>query len=75
MEKHIKRLYKGKEVLIAGVCSGIAEYLEVDATLVRLLWLLFTLIGGSGILVYIIAWLIIPHQPKNDVNHIQADEE
>lgn len=48
---------------IAGVCGGIAEYFNVDATLIRLAWVLFSLLGGSGLLAYIIAALIMPEQP------------
>ena len=48
---------------IAGVCSGIADYFEVDPTLVRLVWVLFCLFWGIGILGYIIAWIIVPPQP------------
>lgn len=47
--------------MIAGVCAGIGDYLEIDPTVVRLLWVLFTFFSfGTGILAYIIAWVIIP---------------
>ena len=56
-----KRLYKSKEEeKLCGVCGGIAEYFEIDPTLVRLAWVAFTLLGGSGILAYIIAALVMP---------------
>ena len=59
-----KRLHRSNEnKVIAGVCGGIAEYFGVDPTVVRLLWVLFSLMGGSGILAYIIAALIIPRNP------------
>lgn len=59
-----KRLYRSKtDVKLAGVCGGIAEYFDIDPTLVRLGWILFILMGGSGILGYIIAWLIMPQRP------------
>ena len=45
--------------MIDGVCGGIAEYLGVDSTIVRLLWVIFTLMGGSGILAYIIAMIVM----------------
>lgn len=45
---------------IDGVCGGIAEYLDVDSTLIRLAWVLFTLLGGSGIILYIIAAILMP---------------
>ena len=49
--------------MIGGVCGGIAEYFEIDSTLVRLLAVLAVLIGGGGIVAYIIAWIIIPKNP------------
>jgi len=61
-----KRLYRsGKDRILGGVCGGIAEYMNADPTIVRLAWILFTLAFGSGILAYIIAWLIIPRNPKH----------
>lgn len=57
-----KRLYRSKSNrIIAGVCAGIGEYLDIDPTVVRLLWVLFTLVSmGAGIVAYIIAWVIMP---------------
>ncbi|SKA10077.1 phage shock protein C (PspC) family protein [Marinactinospora thermotolerans DSM 45154] len=46
--------------MIAGVCGGIGEFVGIDANLVRLAFAVFTLLGGSGILLYIIAWLVMP---------------
>lgn len=46
--------------MIAGVCGGVANYFDVDPTLVRILWVLFVLLGGSGILVYVIMWILMP---------------
>jgi len=50
---------------IAGVCAGIAEHIDLDASLVRILWILVTLTSGffPGVVAYIIAWIIIPDQP------------
>ena len=59
-----KRLYKSNQnKMIDGVCGGIAEYFGIDPTVVRLVWALFSLMGGSGILAYIIAAIIIPRSP------------
>ena len=59
-----KRLYRSEnEKMIAGVCSGIAEYFDIDPTLIRLAWVLFCALGGSGIIAYIIAAIIIPAKP------------
>ena len=59
-----KKLYKSStDKKIAGVCGGIAEYFNIDSTLVRLAWVVFCLLGGSGVLAYIIAALIMPDRP------------
>ena len=58
-----KRLYRSRENrMLCGVCAGIAEYFNIDPTLIRLLFVLFGL-SGSGILAYIIAAIIIPDSP------------
>ena len=55
-----KKLYRNTEnKMLAGVCSGIADYFDIDPTLVRLGWVLFSLLGGSGLLGYIIAAIVI----------------
>ncbi|MGD1102369.1 MAG: PspC domain-containing protein [Terriglobia bacterium] len=48
---------------IAGVCGGFADYLELDVTLVRIIWLMLAVFGGWGILGYFIAWIVMPEQP------------
>jgi phage shock protein C len=48
---------------IAGVCGGLAEYLDLDPTLVRILWLLLVFFGGTGILAYLILWIALPVAP------------
>ena len=59
-----KRLYKSNaNRMICGVCGGIAEYFDIDPTLVRLGWILFCALGGSGFLAYLIAAVIIPENP------------
>jgi len=57
----MKKLHKSQvEKKLCGVCGGIAEYFNIDPTLVRLLWILFSLAGGAGVLAYIIAAVIMP---------------
>lgn len=59
--KHNKTLYRSdSNAIIAGVCGGIGEYFEVDPTFIRVVFVLFTLFGGSGILVYLALWLLVP---------------
>ena len=64
MAKKVKRLYRAskKDSMIAGVCAGLADYLEIDPVLVRLVWVLFALGYGSGVIAYLIAWIIIPRK-------------
>ena len=60
-----KKLYKSEtNKMLAGVCGGIAEYFNIDPTLVRLGWVVFCALGGSGVLAYIVAALIIPRTPE-----------
>ncbi len=59
-----KKLYKSNtNKMLEGVCGGIAEYFGIDPTIVRLAWVIFCALGGSGILAYIIAAIIIPSAP------------
>jgi phage shock protein C len=60
----MKRLYRSRtHRIIAGVCGGIADYTNIDPTIIRLLWLLVSLFWGAGIIAYIIAVIIIPEEP------------
>ena len=59
-----KKLYKSNQnKMLDGVCGGIAEYFGIDPTVVRQIWALISLMGGCGILAYIIAAIIIPRNP------------
>jgi len=56
-----KRLYRTREGrVVAGVCAGLAAYFGIDPTLVRLAFALFTILGGAGVLLYLVAWIVIP---------------
>ncbi len=60
-----RRLYRNQtNKVIAGVCGGLGEYLNIDVTVVRLVWILLTLFGGTGVIAYILAYLIIPAKPN-----------
>lgn len=64
-----KRLYRsGDERILGGVCGGIGEYLGVDPVLIRILWVLGSLAWGSGIIAYILLWIIIPRNPRHKWN-------
>ncbi len=73
MEKKLYRSTKDKK--LAGVCGGLAEYINLDPTIVRLLWVLFCLVG-AGIIAYIVAALIIPERPaEGSASNTEAKTE
>lgn len=58
--KQLRRTHDGR--MVAGVCSGAAEYLGVDATILRVALAVFTIFGGAGLALYIIGWVLIPEE-------------
>ena len=61
----MKKLYKSNSnKMIDGVCAGVAEYFNLDPTIIRLAMVLFCILGGSGILAYIIMAIIVPRNPN-----------
>ena len=58
-----KKLYRSRtQRMIGGVCGGIAEYFNVDPTIIRLIWAFLIIFLGTGLLAYFIAWIIIPEE-------------
>ncbi len=58
-----RKLYRSrKHRVIGGVCGGLAEYLNTDPVAIRLVWLLLVLVGGTGVLLYLLAWIIMPDE-------------
>ena len=61
-----KKLYKSQgDRKLCGVCGGLGEFFGIDASLIRLAWIVFSLLGGSGVLGYIIAAIVIPEYPMD----------
>jgi phage shock protein C len=58
------------DVMVAGVAAGLAEYLNIDPVLIRLLFVLLTISGGHGILIYAILWLIMPQESITEKIHV-----
>lgn len=57
----MRKLYRSEtDKVIAGVCGGLGEYLELDPVLIRILFVIFTLAGGAGVVMYILLWVIVP---------------
>ena len=61
-----------KDRKIAGVCAGFADYLDVDSTLIRVVWLMTALFIGWGFLAYFIAWIVMPEQPVGQEAPVKA---
>lgn len=60
-----KKLYRSiDERIVGGVCGGIAEYFRIDPVLVRIIFILLVFGAGTGLLAYIIAWIIVPEEPR-----------
>ena len=60
-----KRLYRSRSnFIISGACGGVGQYLEIDPTLVRIVFVLLTLVGGIGVLLYVALWTIVPLEPR-----------
>lgn len=59
-----KRLVRSRtERMIGGVCGGLGEYFSIDPTIIRVLWVVITLLGGAGVIAYVILWVVMPQEP------------
>jgi phage shock protein C len=59
-----RKLYRSRSNRqLAGVCGGLAEYFSLDATLIRVLFIVLAVLGGSGVILYLAMWIIVPKQP------------
>lgn len=59
-----RKLYRSKtNRKLAGVCGGLAQYFNVDATLIRALFILLAVLGGSGLVLYLAMWILVPKEP------------
>jgi phage shock protein C len=72
----MKRLYRSrKDRMLGGVCGGLGEYSNIDPTVIRLVWAVVSLLTiGTGVLVYIIAWILIPEEPGEAAVHPAGGE-
>ncbi|MEW6456280.1 MAG: PspC domain-containing protein [Acidobacteriota bacterium] len=71
-----KKLYLSRtDRQIAGFCGGLADYFNIDSSLIRLIYILITFLTGiiGGLIVYIIAWLIVPHRPPSQKQQTQQN--
>ena len=60
-----RRLYRSRtDRKLAGVCGGLAQYFNLDATLIRVLFVALAVFGGSGLVLYLAMWIIVPNEPS-----------
>jgi phage shock protein PspC (stress-responsive transcriptional regulator) len=72
----MKRLYRSrKNSVIGGVCGGLGEYFDVDPVLIRIIWAVSVLVGGVGVVAYVIAWIAIPQDSKVEAGETKKVEE
>ena len=72
----VKKLYRSREnQMIGGVCGGIAHYFNIDPTIVRLIFVAILLVLGTGLLAYIVAWIIIPLDPNEPDRDDDDDDD
>lgn len=76
MASEVKRLYRSRrDRMIAGVCGGIGEYLDIDPTIVRLLFVSGAFLGGPGLLVYFVMMLVVPEEPLATISDAPVEDE
>jgi phage shock protein PspC (stress-responsive transcriptional regulator) len=57
-----KRLTRSKDKMVAGVCTGLANYINIDPTIMRILFVLIAFAGGASVLIYLIMWIVMPEE-------------
>ena len=73
MNDTVKKLYRSRDnVMVAGVASGLADFLEIDPTIVRLIFAFSIFLGGTGALVYFVMWLVVPEAPDASSEVVEA---
>jgi phage shock protein C len=72
----MKRLYRKRtDRMLAGVCAGLADYLNIDPTIVRIIFVVLVFAGLGGVLVYLILWLITPEEPLADETTVDVQSK
>ena len=71
-----RRLTRSRDAMIGGVAAGLANWLNADPALVRIAWaLLVPLTGGAALLAYIVAWIVVPEEPRRPVDSASASSQ
>jgi len=77
--ENVRKIYRSRtERILGGVCGGLGEYLNVDPTIIRLIFVVLFFGGGSGGLIYLIMWILVPEEPlpgAGDVIDVEESSE
>ena len=73
MTENVKKLYRSRDnVMLAGVAAGLADFLDIDPTIVRLIFAFSIFLGGTGLLVYVVMWMVVPEAPDASSEVVEA---
>jgi len=71
--ENVKKLYRSRDnVMLAGVAAGLADFLDIDPTIVRLIFAFSIFLGGTGLLVYVVMWMVVPEAPDASSEVVEA---
>jgi phage shock protein PspC (stress-responsive transcriptional regulator) len=71
--ENVKKLYRSRDsVMVAGVAAGLADFLDIDPTIVRLIFAFSIFLGGTGLLVYVVMWMVVPEAPDASSEVVEA---
>ncbi len=76
MAKEPKRLYRSRSKrILGGVCGGLGEYLNVDPTVLRVIFVVLAFLYGASLLIYLIMWVLVPEEPQSSAEVVPLSEE
>lgn len=76
MSSEYRRLYRSRDKrMLFGVCGGLGEYFKIDPTLVRLAFVIASLMGGPGLIAYVVLLIVVPEEPLEVVETVVVDAE
>jgi phage shock protein C len=76
MAKEPKRLYRSRSKrILGGVCGGLGEYLNVDPTVLRVIFVVLAFLYGASLLIYLIMWVLVPEEPQSSAEVVPLPEE
>jgi phage shock protein C len=76
MAKETKRLYRSRNNrMLGGVCAGLGEYLNIDATVIRILFVVLAFVYGASFIVYLIMWVLMPEAPQSATEVVPTQDD